>query len=207
MDGVARYSPARAITDSRYPAERFRGGPTRSARRDWGTLILAVVLAVAMGFLALGFFADAVGPTPGGSRIVLAVVPAICLVLLVVCGRWARRVEHRLRIRSQEVAQAYEARYTGSGPRPYVIGRGGRHYGPVAMGGLLAVCCLFVVAGIVGAVSEHAQAFHAGYVQRHGIAVAATVGYVVNDSYCSRTAATTARTSWWCSTARCAGSA
>ena len=121
----------------------------------------------------------------------------MCIGLLVLCSRWAVRVEHRLR-RHQPVAQAYESAVLPAAPAvdaPAAPARAaparrsrrrGRRYGPVGTSVILGLQVIVALALVAGAISTYSQASRSSYVQHHGTEAGATVGSVDNTQHCSR---------------------
>ena len=187
--------------------------PERARRRFllWLELVIAVVIALALGLLAIGFLGTALaGRQPHGTtRVGQLVGVFVCAGLLFLVTRWVIRVEHRLR-RRQPVAQAFASASAspagGSMPtagatdaaaiaastradRPRsgrTRGRGRRHYGPVGTSVIAAVFGVATVGLAVGSVSTHSQGVRSAFVQSHGVRAAAVVDTVDNTQHCSR---------------------
>ena len=188
--------------------------PERARRRFllWLELVIAVVLALVLGLLAIGFLGTALaGRQPNGStRVGQFVGVFVCAGLLYLVTRWVIRVEHRLR-RRQPVAQTFAsasaapaaggfmptagatdaaaiaASQRADRPRSgRTRGRGRRHYGPVGTSVIAAVFGVATVGLAVGSVSTHSQGVRSAFVQSHGVRAAAVVDSVDNTQHCSR---------------------
>jgi hypothetical protein len=164
---------------------------------------------VVLALLSLGFVATAVGAhlRPGATRLGQSIGAVISLGLLVICTRWAIRVEHRLRAQ-QPTAQTWQEQLGGTSlatpaadpaadlappghPAPAATParrtfRGRRHYGPVSTGVALALFVVFALVFAGGAISSYSQAVRSSYVQHHGIRAVGTVASVSNSQTCSR---------------------
>ncbi|MGO9789178.1 MAG: hypothetical protein ACLP8S_06555 [Solirubrobacteraceae bacterium] len=193
---------------------RAPGSDPARARRFllWLELAIAVVLAIALGLLAIGFLGTALaGRQPNGTTPVGQFVGVfVCAGLLYLVTRWVIRVEHRLR-RRQSVAQAFASASVGGAiggavpaagatdaaaiaaregadrPRSRrTRGRRRRHYGPAGTSVIAAVFGVATIGLAVGAVSTHSQGVRSAFVQSHGVRAAAVVDRVDNTQHCSR---------------------
>ncbi len=194
------------------PVPGSEPGRTRRRLLLWLELVIAVVLAVVLGLLAIGFLGTALANRqPSGTTRVGQIVGAlVCAGLLYLATRWMIRVEHRLR-RNQPIAQAFAracaapaaegtvstagaADATGTAPsaRPDRLrssrtrGRGRRHYGPAGTSVIAAVFGAATIGLAVGAASTYSQGVRSAFVQSHGIPAAAIVDTVDNTQQCSR---------------------
>jgi hypothetical protein len=164
--------------------------PKPSGRRGllWLELALAAAIACGLAILAIGFLVNATaaqhhGSASRGGPVAGAVV---CVVLLILCGRWAIWAEHRLR-RHQPVAAAFEHKSViGDQPASARRSRRRGHYGPVSVVLLTLACVGGTVGFTVGAISFHSQASRSNYVQHHGTVAEATVVSVDNTQHCSK---------------------
>jgi hypothetical protein len=113
--------------------------PRRHDALTWVSLIVAVVLALALALLAVGFVGEAASShraNAGASRPVDAILGVVCIGLAALCGRWAVHSEHRLRHRNP-VARSYAAGPFGSlTAEPSGLGGLTGQTGPSGLGGL-----------------------------------------------------------------------
>lgn len=113
--------------------------PRRHDALTWVSLIVAVVLALALALLAVGFVGEAASShraNAGASRPVDAILGVVCIGLAALCGRWAVHSEHRLR-HSNPVARSYAAGPFGSlTAEPSGLGGLTGQTGPSGLGGL-----------------------------------------------------------------------
>ena len=187
------------------------GGEPPEPRRPWLTsleLVVAIGLMVFFALAVLGFLLDLTSGkhvSSGVSRPAQVVVAAVCVGLVVLCGRWAQRIEHRIRHRRGEPAALT---FTG---QPVVSTAGAtagtnhaetaahqtqvsrrrtrtrqRHYGP---GSAIVIVVLFT-AVVIGATAWtfalRADGERSSFVQKHGIPAAGVVTHVNNIQDCGR---------------------
>lgn len=121
--------------------------------RPWIELVLAVVVAIAGGLLALGFVIEATKAHEGyhgtlGGDIAGA---AVFTVIAVLCSRWAIHAEHWIRA-GHPSAEAYAATSTPAGTGTAAPRRfgGRRRYDPVGALVLVVLMPAVTVASIVG---------------------------------------------------------
>jgi hypothetical protein len=178
--------PGLNVTSSKAaPAGADAPGRTR---REWIELIAAAALTLFFAFLLLGFVINAAAPTRGGGgRALNVVLAAVAVGLVVLCGEWTLRIEHRFRRRRGSVVAARfdTARAVPRHKEP-LRSRRGRHYGPVGATVYLVIMLAITLAGFGNALSTKSDASRSKYVQAHGVAASGTVTNVDNIAHCGR---------------------
>jgi hypothetical protein len=180
-----------ALTGVETDTDRVNVPASPGPSRLWLELVAATVFGVVFALLGIGVAFQTAGPRlhSGISRLDDRTASLIaCLVLMVVCARWAVSIESRLR-RNQPAAREY-ARLHAADPRPAsrvraLIYRRPR-YGPVSAGVTTALFGLVAIALAVGTILYHSQSDRSSLVQHHGVRATAIVFLVANHVGCTR---------------------
>jgi hypothetical protein len=181
---------------------------------QWLELALAIGLMLFFALAVLGFVLDITGSkrnSSGLSRPGQVVTAAVCLGLVVLCGWWARRVEHRIRHRRGDSAAIAFTGTVAPAPEPAPeptpappavpaarsalkpppaparrTRRRGRHYGPASTIFVTALFTAATLGSIIGTFVLRADGERSSFVQHHGIPALAVVTNVNNIQDCGR---------------------
>ena len=180
-----------ALTGVKTDMDKVNAPASTGLARLWLELVAATVLGLLFALLGISVAVQAAGPRLHGSisRLDDRTASLIaCVVLMVVCARWAVSVESRLR-RNQPTAQDY-ARLQAADVVPAsrirrLIYRRPR-YGPISAGVTTLLFGLIAIGLAVLTVLYHSESDRSSLVQHHGIRATATVFLVGNHVGCTR---------------------